>query len=341
MRNSTYRGAIYRGIESVDVVDLPYPECGPDDAIVRNVLTGICGSDIAAWRHGGDDNMIWADHEFGHEGISEIVELGANVEGLAIGDRVFVNQGQALRDMSRMATVGGFSNYIRIPQCELGYSVLRIDNDIPARTAVLFEPFVVGTRGAKSLDPGPGKSAVVFGAGIIGMSCAVMLQWLGCDKVMIVDFSEFRLDKARKFGLVACNPAKEDLTARALAEFGAEQSFFGERCAAKLYADCVGVSQVIDNFADLAPRGASLAVVGVHHAPVSLDFVKLCYSNWRIGGCGDTPIEQALPDILAMMRSGRYDLDSLVTHEYGVEDIREALVMAGNASEAQKVCIAF
>ena len=341
MSNSTYRGAIYRGIGKVDVVDLAYPECGPDDAIVKNVLTGICGSDIAAYQHGGDDNMIWADHEFGHEGISEIVELGANVKDLKIGDRVFVNQGQALRDMSRMATVGGFSNYIRIPQCELGYSVLPIGKDIPARTAVLFEPFVVGTRGAKSLDPGPGKSAIVFGAGIIGMTCAIMLQWYGCDKVMIVDFSEFRLEKARQFGLVTCNPGKEDLRARALAEFGAEQSFFGERCAAKLYADCVGVGQVIDNFADLAPRGASLAVVGVHHAPVSLDFVKLCYSNWHIGGCGDTPIEQALPDIVAMMRSGRYDLDSLVTHEYGVEDINEALKMASNAGQAQKVCIAF
>src|SRR5438046_1510341 len=96
MSNSTYGAAIYRGIGSVDVGDLPYPECGPDDAIVRNVLTGICGSDIAAYRHGGDDNMIWADHEFGHEGIAEIIELGENVKGLAIGDRVFVNQGQAL-----------------------------------------------------------------------------------------------------------------------------------------------------------------------------------------------------------------------------------------------------
>jgi threonine dehydrogenase-like Zn-dependent dehydrogenase len=219
--------------------------------------------------------------------------------------------------------------------------VLPIGNDIPARTAVLFEPFVIGARGAKSLDPGPGKSAIVFGAGIIGMTCAIMLQWLGCDKVMIVDFSDFRLDKARQFGLVTCNPGKEDLKARALAEFGAEQSFFGERCAAGLYADCVGVAQVIDNFADLAPRGASLAVIGVHHDPVSIDLMKVCYSNWRIGGCGDTPIEQALPDIVAMMRSGRYDLDSLVTHEYPVEQINDALIMAGNAGQAQKVCIAF
>jgi threonine dehydrogenase-like Zn-dependent dehydrogenase len=169
MRPASYRGAIFRGPGSVEVVDLPYPHCGDDDVIVRNLMTGVCGSDVSAYRHGGDAHMIWADHEFGHEAVSEVVEMGRNVKGLSIGDHVFVNQGQALRDMNRMATVGGFSEFIRIPQCEVGYSVLPIDNDIPVRSAVLVEPFVVGARGARNLDPGPEKSAVVFGAGIIGI----------------------------------------------------------------------------------------------------------------------------------------------------------------------------
>lgn len=341
MTASTYKAAIYRGIGKVDVVDLPYPACGDDDAIVCNVLAGICGSDVAAWKHGGDDNMIWADHEFGHEAISRVVQVGRNVRDLSVGDHVFVNQGQALRDMRRMATVGSFSNFIRIPQCEVGYSVLKIDNAIPVRTAVLFEPFVIGTRGVKQLDPGPGKSALVFGAGIIGLSAAIMLKWYGCDKVMVVDYSDFRLEKARSFGLVTCNPAQEDLKARALAEFGSEPSFFGDRCVASLYVDCVGVKGVIDNFADLAPRGASLAIVGVHHDPVPLDLMKVCYSNWHIMGCGGLRIEDALAEILPMMQSGQHDLAALVTHEYPVDRIAEALDMASNAGAAQKVCIAF
>jgi threonine dehydrogenase-like Zn-dependent dehydrogenase len=285
--------------------------------------------------------MIWKDHEFGHEAISEVVEVGYKVKDLAVGDHVFVNQGQALRDMRRMATVGGFSNYIRIPQCEVGYSVLKIDNDLPLTTAVLFEPFVIGTRGVKGIDPGPGKSAIVFGAGIIGLATAVMLQWLGCGKVMVVDISDYRLGKARDLGFAVCNPQSEDLKAKAHAELGVKRDFHGERCAATLYVDAVGAGPVIDSFADLAPRGASLAIIGVHHAPVPLDLVKVCYSNWKIHGCGDIRIEDALGEILAMMRSGRWDLASLVTHEYPVEQINEALTMAGNAGEAQKVCIAF
>ena len=341
MSRETYRGAIFRGPGSVDVVDLPYPECGDDDVIVRNLMTGVCGSDVAAYRYGGDDHMIWRDHEFGHEAVSEIVEMGRNVKGLALGDHVFVNQGKALRDMNRMATVGGFSEFIRIPQCEAGESLLPIDNSIPVRSAVLVEPFVVGTRGALNLEPGPDKNAIVFGAGIIGMSAAIMLKWFGCPKVMIVDISDFRLAKAKGFDLIACNPANEDLKARAFAEFGSQQSFFGERCNAELYLDAIGMKPAIDNFAMLAGRDATLAIVGVHHEPVAMDLLAVCYSNWRIKGCGNIAIEEAVPMVLEMMKSDRFDLSPLVTHEYGVEQIADALVMGANAGEAQKVCIAF
>lgn len=337
----TYKAAIFRGIGEVDVVELPYPECGDDDVIVRNLMTGVCGSDVGAFRHGGDDHMIWKDHEFGHESIAEVVEMGRNVTGLALGDHVFPNQGKALRDMRRMATVGGFSEYIRIPRCEVGYSVLRVNNDIPVKTAVLIEPFVIGARGARSLDPGPGKSAIVFGAGIIGISAAIMLKWYGCDKVMIVDLSEFRLANARGFGLVTCNPATEDLKARAFAEFGTRQTFFGERCGAQLYLDAVGLRVAIDNFTMLAAREASLAIVGVHHEPVPLDLMQVCYGNWRIGGCGSIPIEEVIVEIQEMMQSGRFDLSTLVTHEYRLDDIADALVKGGDAAKAQKVCISF
>jgi threonine dehydrogenase-like Zn-dependent dehydrogenase len=339
--SKTYKAGIFKGIGAVDVVDLPYPICGDDDIIVKNLMTGVCGSDVLAFKHGGDAHMIWRDHEFGHESVSEVVEMGKNVQGLNLGDHVFPNQGKALRDMRRMATVGGFSEYIRIPQCEVGYSVLKIDNDIPLKTAVLVEPFVIGTRGAKSLNPGPGKTAIVFGAGIIGMSAAIMLQWYGCDKIMIVDISESRLANAKTFGLLTCNPVTDDLQTKAFAEFGSSQSFFGERCGADLYIDAIGMKVALDHFVMLAGREASLSIIGVHHEPVALDLVQVCYSNWHINGCGNIAIEDAIIDILRMMKSGRYNLSSLVSHEYTVEQLADALVMGGNANEAQKVCISF
>jgi threonine dehydrogenase-like Zn-dependent dehydrogenase len=69
MRPDTYKAAIYRGVGKVEVVDLPYPPCGDDEAIVRKRLTGICGSDIFAFQKHGPESRIWIDEEFGHEAI--------------------------------------------------------------------------------------------------------------------------------------------------------------------------------------------------------------------------------------------------------------------------------
>lgn len=341
MRPDSYKAAIFRGVGNVEVVDLAYPACGDDEAIVRNVLTGICGSDIYAFQKHGPESRIWIDEEFGHEAISEVVELGKDVKGLKIGDRVFVNQDKAFRDIRRVSATGGFSNYLRIPQCEVGYSLLPIDNDLPVRSAVLFEPFVVGTRGVKVLKPKEGDRAIVFGAGIIGMTSAIMLDWYGCEKVMVVDYSDYRLENARRLGFVTCNPGREDLKEKAFATFGSVRGYPREKCGARLFVDAVGVKAVLENFAMLAPRNGEISIVGVHKEPVSLDMLQVSFNNWHIHGCGDGVTEALLPEILGMMRSGKYDLSSLVTHEFPVEQINEALTLAGDPNAAQKVCISF
>lgn len=341
MTPATYKAALFRGVGNVDVVELPYPECGDDEAIVRNVLTGICGSDIFAFTRHGPESRIWIDEEFGHEAISEVVELGKSVTGLKVGDRVFVNQDKAFRDPRRVSATGGFSNYLRIPQCEVGYSLLPIDNDLPLRAAVLFEPFVIGTRGVKGLRPQQGDGAIVFGAGIIGITSAVMLDWYGCEKVMIVDFSEYRLENARRLGFETCNPSKEDLKEKAFATFGSRRGYPAEKCGARLFVDCVGVPSIIADFAMLAPPQAEISIVGVHKAPATLNFTEVAFNNWHIHGCGSGATEDLLPDILEMMRSGKYDLASLVTHEFPVDRIEDAIRLAANPNEAQKVCISF
>jgi len=301
----------------------------------------VCGSDIFAWQKHGPTSRIWVDEEFGHEGIAEVVQLGKAVTGLAVGDRVFVNTDRAFRDKRRVSAAGAFSNYLRIPQCEAGYSLLPIDRELPLKAAVLFEPFVIAARGTRFLAPRPGDNAVVFGAGIIGMACAIMLKWYGCAQVMLVDLSDFRLANARQLGFLTCNSGREDLKARAIAEFGASPGYPSEKCGARHYVDAVGVGAVVDSFAALAPRGGNLSLVGVHKAPVALDLAAVAFNNWHIHGCGDGATEDYHADILAMMRSGRFDLPALVTHTFPIDRIAEALEQACRPEEAQKVCVTF
>jgi threonine dehydrogenase-like Zn-dependent dehydrogenase len=347
MKPKTFKAAIYRGVGKVDVVDLPYPECGDDDVIVKNLYGGCCGADINAYVKptGGDPHMIWKDHEFGHEMTSEVVEVGKNVKDVKVGDILFPNQGNALRDRNRMATCGAFSEYVRIIQYEKDFSAVPIPTDIPAKLSVLFEPFVITTRAALSFKAiggvGPGKTAVVFGAGIIGLGTAIMLKWYGCDKVMVVDLSEYRLGNAQKLGFITCNSSKEDLKAKAVAEFGTAVGFGGEGCGADLFVDAIGIQAVVDQFQALAARNAMLGIVGVHHHPGVFDLQRLTYNNWKISGTGGITIFQAAPDIWAMMQSGKFDLASLISHEFPVEKINAALAMGANVNEAQKVIISF
>ena len=284
---------------------------------------------------------IWIDEEFGHESISEVVELGKDVKGLSVGDRVFVNQDKAMRDFRRVSATGGFSNYLRIPQCEVGYSLLPIDSTLPLRTAVLFETFVVGTRGVKALKPRPDDSAIVFGAGIIGMTSAIMLKWYGCERVMVVDYSDYRLENARRLGFITCNAGTEDLKEKAFAEFGFQRGYPSDKCGARLYVDAVGVKSVLENFAMLAPRNGEITIVGVHKELAPFDWTQVAFNNWHIHGCGEGANEALLPEIVEMMRSGKYDLSALVSHEFPIEQINEALILAGQPDRAQKVCISF
>jgi threonine dehydrogenase-like Zn-dependent dehydrogenase len=341
MKPKTYKAAIYKDIKDVQIEELPYPKCGDNDVIVKNVIAGICGGDLAAWNMGGDANFIWKNSEFGHEMTSEVVEIGKDVKGVAIGDYVFPNMANAKRDFMRVATVGGFSEYVQIVDFEEGWSAIAIDRDLPLTTSVLLEPFVIGTRGVKNTNPGPGKSAIVLGAGIIGMSSAVMLKWYGVEKVMVVDISDYRLGNARDLGFITCNPQEEDLLQKAIAEFGPGERFNGECCAADIYIDALAHEIGIDYFMQLAQREAVLAVVGVHHKPVTLDFISVCYNNLHINGCGNGTYEETAPDVLDMFRSGKFDLSHLVSHQFRQDDIVEALNMANNSKEAQKVVIVY
>ena len=169
-----------------------------------------------------------------------------------------------------------------------------------------------------------------------------MLKWYGCEKVMVVDLSEFRLENARRLGFPDLQlRRRKDLQEKAFAEFGKVRGYPSEKCGARLYVDAVGVASVIESFAQLAPRNGSLSIVGVHKAPVPLNLTQVAFNNWHIHGCGDGVTEELWPEILEMMRSGQFDLPSLVTHEFSVERINDAITLAAQADEAQKVCISF
>ena len=131
---------------------------------------------------------------------------------------------------------------------------------------------------------------------------------------------------ARRLGFETCNLGGEDLKQKAIGLFGAQPGYPDERCGARLYVDAVGVKAVLQNFAMLAPRNGELAVVGVHKEEAPLNWTQVCFNNWHIHGTGEGANEELLPEIVEMMKSGKYDLASLVTSPFFTGTFRSSRI---------------
>lgn len=332
------KAAIYKDVRNVTVEELPDPIGGDNDVIIRNLVSGICGSDIAAYNHGGEKVMIWKNSEFGHEMISEIIEVGCNVKEFQVGDRVYPYPAFAKGDLMRSATVGGFSEKVHIPNAQLNHNLYKVSNKISNIRAAMIEPFTVGFFGAKRSDPRPGQTAVVFGSGIIGVAAAFGLRSRGIQKIMVVDISDFRLTLLKQYDFEVCNSSQEDLGEKLVEVFGEVGEIFGKRANVDIYIDAVGIDQIPQQFQQFSKMGAKLVIIGIHHAPRVIDLQKITMSSQHIiGSAGYEDVDY----ILNFMETTPYNLEQLVTQTYSLNDFNEAITTAGNSQKGLKVVIKY
>lgn len=118
--------------------------------MIQNIYSNICGTDVAVFSYGpGTGHKVDIGGEFGHETISRIVKTGSNISEFEAGQRVYPYPRFAKDDTKRAGTIGGFSEYILIPNAKLNHSLYFVPDKISDKTACLIEPFTVGTRAAK------------------------------------------------------------------------------------------------------------------------------------------------------------------------------------------------
>lgn len=334
------KGFLYNGAKSISYQEIPLPPCGPRDIIVKNLYSGICGSDILAYKTSGDFMRLYPGMEFGHEMVSQVVEVGSQVEGIALGDRVFPYPLYAKDDTKRSGSLGGFSEYVHIPNCVLNHSVYKVSDKISDPVAAMLEPFAVGGQAAIFSRPQKGQNAIVYGAGVIGMAAAITLKYLGCDKVMLVNRSTFRLDIARELGFGVCSPKQQELKQAAMDYFGPGYGLMGQTFNADIFVDATGSQDAFQDFQKYGKLQAVYTIVGSHHEPMTFDPRMLMYASQRIQGSGGYS-DQSVRLAMEIMESGQFDLEKLVTQEYPLEKLEEAIVKAATSSESLKVMIHF
>ena len=335
------KAAIYLGQSDVEVRELPDPVCGDDDVIIKNIYSSICGTDVAVYTKGPNTgHKINVGGEFGHETVSRIVEVGKNVTEFKIGERVYPYPLYAKNDTSRAGTIGGFSEYILVPNAKRNHSLYAVPEEISDKTACLIEPFTVGCRAARRGEPQKGESAVVFGCGTIGLAAAIALKYFGMDKVMLCDISDFRLGIAKNLGFEVCNTNTEDFISRATGYFGTARSLTGMVPDINCWIDAAGAESILDLFMQYGKIISRFVAVAVNNKPRSLDLLHMTYSQKSIIGSGGY-FPEDVHDVMEIMKSGRWDLESIITQEFNLKEISEAIKTASDPDRAFNVMISF
>ena len=327
------------GRYGLDEVAEPAP--GPRDVIVRVDACGICGTDINFVRSG----FTRPDGEplpLGHEAAGTVQTVGAAVEGITPGMRVFINpMGDPANVMGNGGSEGAFAREVLVRNAILGDSLLPVPDGVPAAHAALVEPLAVGLHGVKRGNPTAQTQAAVFGCGPIGLGAVLWLAQRGVRHVAAIDVSDERLAFARKMGAHATiNPLNENLRERLRDLHGTGRPALGqETVGTDVFYDMAGAKTVIPDILSMAQFQARLVVTAVYLEPVPLDFTQLLVRELEVTAAIGYPTElqevmQALPDI------DPATLDAYISDQFPFAHFDDAFAVAEKPDSA-KVMVLF
>ena len=211
---------------------------------------------------------------------------------------------------------------------------------ISDKEASLIEPFTVGCRAARRAFPKNGEKAIVFGAGTIGIAAAIALKYFGCEKVMICDHSDFRLEKAKKLGFEICNNGKENLAKKAIQYFGEALSIKGGTADVDIYIDAAGAECILETYQEMGKIESRMVIVAVLAGMRPVNILDMTFSQHSIIGSGGYMPED-VKDVMNIMESGKWDIDTIITHKFPLEKLSEAIEKAADVDNSLNVVIEY
>jgi threonine dehydrogenase-like Zn-dependent dehydrogenase len=334
------RAAIFRNGDIV-VDSLPPPVPAQNQALVKVLCCGICGSDLHAARHahrmvavtkripGRIPMDLDRDVVFGHEFCCEIVDYGPKTEKkLKPGTRVcampVMLESDGPKGMGYSNTyVGGYAEQMLLAAPLL----LEVPNGLPTEHAALTEPLAVGVHAVEKADLKGDEAPLVIGCGPVGLAVIAALRLKGIRPIVAADFSAKRRDLAVKMGAdIVVDPAEEDPYPKIA---GARRTTIFE---------CVGVPGVMQQMFEKVPRDARIVVVGVCMEADTIEpmfgIVKELSLQFVLGY---TPAEFAKS--LHLLAEGEVDAPALITGKVGLHGVKGAFAELGNPERHTKILV--
>ena len=323
--------AVMLGIGKMGFEERDIPQPKDDEVLVKLEYVGICGSDLHYYESGAiGDYVVKPPFVLGHEPGGTVVEVGKNVTHLKVGDRVALEPGKTCGhcefcktgrynlcpDVVFFATPpvdGVFQEYVAH---EAGLC-FKLPDNVSTMEGALIEPLAVGFHAARQGGAQAGQVAVVTGAGCIGLVSMMALKAMGVSKVYSVDVMDKRLDKALELGADGViNGSREDAVKKVMELTG------GMGC--DLVIETAGTEITTRQAMQMTKKGATIVLVGYSKTgeikmPMSLALDKeLTFKTvFRY--------RHIYPMAIDAVASGRVNLKGIVTNEFALDDIQEAM----------------
>jgi L-iditol 2-dehydrogenase len=336
------RVAMYYNNRDVRLEEIPIPQIGPGELLVKVLASGICGSDVMEWYR-----IKKAPRVLGHEIAGEIVEVGNEVDQYKVGDRVFVshhvpcntcqyclNSFHTLCDTLRTTNFdpGGFAEYLRVPRINVDRGVFKLSDEVSFEDGVFIEPLACVLRGQRLARLRPRQSVFVIGSGISGVLHIALARASGARWIVASDIDEYRLKAAKKFGADEVVLAKE-VNPTKIREVNQGQ-------LADLVIVCAGTISAYIQALQSVDRGGTILCF----APLEpgLNFVFPFFEFWNDGitllsTYGGSPFD--IINAIELIKAHRLPLHEMITHRLPLKETGFGFQLVAEAKDSIKVII--
>jgi (R,R)-butanediol dehydrogenase/meso-butanediol dehydrogenase/diacetyl reductase len=333
------RAGVFRGIRQVPIEDVPDPRPGPRDVVLDVKACGICGSDLHTYVAA---QLAAVGQVMGHEFSGEVAEIGGEVEGIVVGDRV---TGPPIQPCGECAAClagrrhlcetwttrsiayglpGAFAERVRIPDATLGDNVFKLPDPMTFEDGALVEPLAVGVHAVGRADTGPGDVALVLGLGTIGLQVAQVLLARGLTDVIGADLSALRRSVAEELGVRAVSG--DELAAAA-----------GGRPIDVVF-EATGAPALVQGAMELVRPAGTVVLIALYEEPAQIVPTLAVQKELTVRGSAIfTPGE--FEEAVELLAAGKVRGRPLITHRLALEDLGAAFEAQLDKDAAIKVMI--
>lgn len=336
------RVAMYYNNKDVRLEEMPTPQTGPGELLVKVIASGICGSDVMEWYR-----IKKAPRVLGHEIAGEIVQIGEGVERYRVGDRVFVSHHIPCNTchycLNGHHTVcetlhttnydpGGFAEYLRVPRLNVDRGVFLLPEQVSFEEGAFIEPLACVVRGQRLARLQPGQTVLVLGSGISGLLHMALARALGAGRIVATDVNEYRLKAAQRFGASAAIHAQEDVPARL------RQANEGR--LADLVIVCTGAFPAFVQALQSVDRGGTVLFFAAPEPGVDVPIPVNDF--WRNGitlmpSYGGAPLDITVA--IELIQARRVPVYEMITHRLSLAETGLGFQLVADAGESIKVIV--